>query len=539
MSLVDSVMQLHFLRPWALLFIFPFIFILASKSRSEGKKNTWIKSLPPHLASSLLLKHKRWTNQLPLKLLGIIGVLAVIIISGPSWYRQASPFGEDASPLVVVLDVSETMMEKDIAPNRLFIAKQKIRQLLEEHRVTGASGLIVYAGSAHVASPLTQDRSVYGPILDSISVSVMPREGKFAQYALSVLARMLKDQSQNGTVLLVTDALNLEAEEAYERYFQSSPHQLIVYGVGKASNDSAFPLNEDALKDTASSVNGRYVTMTLDDTDLQNINHFVERHQSLNADSTQPWVDAGYYLIWPVLLAYLMWFRKGWLVQWLWAGGIVILPLAMPQTAEASTWNMMDAWLTKDQQGRWLLEHDKPDQAGFAFDDNQWKAYSFYVAGEYKKAQHYYLLDDSLSGHLGLAASLAHQREYVAARHQYKEILQRYPDNLDAKNNLKVIEGIIAQIDQFTQSQSDNTERQKSRELQHQPKTSEGVTQEVEQDQLVEEKLLAEDLLADAQVHDRWMRRVQGELSDFMASKFAVQLQRGAATQLDGIKDAQ
>lgn len=530
MSIIDGLSQFHFLRPWALLLLVPFALLIISKLRNDSQKNNWIKRLPPHLAKALLLKHKRWSNQLPLKLLAVIGLLAVIISSGPSWYREMSPFAEDASPLVIVLDVSETMLEKDTPPSRLFMAKQKIRQLLEEHRTTGSSALIVFSGSAHVASPLTLDRSVFGPILDSISVEIMPREGKFAQYAISVLDDLLKDQPKSGTVLLVTDGLNIEAEKLYKRYFKVSPHQLIVYGVGKREGSSAFPLNEDVLHDVASSSDGRYLAMTIDDDDLHNINRNIERHQSLDADSSLPWVDAGYYLIWPVLFAYLMWFRKGWLVQWMW-GCMLILGSIAPQTVQASSWDMGDIWLTKDQQGRWLFEHDKPEQAALVFRDSHWKAYSFYIAGDYKTAQKYYLLDDSLSGHLGLAAAMAHQREYVAARGQYQEILQRFPDNPEALNNLKVIEKIIASIEQFTASQSNNTERQKSRELQQQPQTSDGVTQEVERDQLIEEKLFASELLSDPQVHDRWMRRVQGDLSNFMASKFAIQLQQGTATQ--------
>ncbi|GEA61140.1 vWA domain-containing protein [Vibrio comitans] len=530
MSVFDGLSQFHFLRPWALCLIVPFAVLVISKLYSDNQQSRWIKRLPPHLANALLLKKKRWTSQLPLKLLAVIGLLAVIIVSGPTWYRQASPFAEDASPLIVVLDVSETMLEKDVPPSRLFMAKQKIRQLLKEHRTTGSSALVIYSGSAHIASPLTQDRSVFAPILDSTSLEVMPRKGKFAQYTIPVFNQLLKDQPQSGTVLLVTDDLNLPAVESYRRYFQSSSHQLLVYGVGRTGEYGPFSLNEKVLKDVASSANGRYVSMEVDNSDLQKINRYIETHQSLTSDSAQPWVDVGYYLIWPVLLAYLMWFRRGWLVQWLW-GGLIILPIILPNTAEANSWNMMDVFLTKDQQGRWLFEHDEPLQAGNTFSDSHWKAYSFYIGGEYKKSQQYYLLDDTLPGHLGLAASLAHQREYVAARRQYEEILKRYPDNLDAKNNLDLMKRIIVQIDQFTESQTGNTERQNSRELEQQPKTSDGVEQQVDQEQLVEKKLMADELLSDPQVHERWMRRVQGDLANFMASKFATQLERGVATQ--------
>lgn len=54
----------------------------------------------------------------------------------------------------------------------------------------------------------------------------------------------------------------------------------------------------------------------MDDSDVRSLNSKVERHMQLNNESAMPWKDMGYYLLFPVSLLMLSWFRRGWLVKW-------------------------------------------------------------------------------------------------------------------------------------------------------------------------------------------------------------------------------
>ncbi|MGF1755264.1 transporter, partial [Vibrio makurazakiensis] len=103
----QMVENFHFIRPLWLLITLPFIGLLYLNWRAQTKKTKWLNHIPKHLFNALRVGQALWKNHLPIKLLSVIGITAIVILSGPSWYRQASPFGEDQSPLVVVLDVSE------------------------------------------------------------------------------------------------------------------------------------------------------------------------------------------------------------------------------------------------------------------------------------------------------------------------------------------------------------------------------------------------------------------------------------------------
>ncbi|ANN28689.1 hypothetical protein FORC17_3626 [Vibrio vulnificus] len=159
MTVTPFFSQFHFLRPeWLLAFV-PMLLLLWMRWREESVPS-WKAILPTHLRQVLTIGEHGWRKQLPLKLLVVNVTLAIIICAGPTWQRQASPFGEDKATLLVIMDNSDSMLQNDLPPSRLARSKQKIRDLLVA-RKGGSTGLVVFAGSAHVAMPVTQDSKVF------------------------------------------------------------------------------------------------------------------------------------------------------------------------------------------------------------------------------------------------------------------------------------------------------------------------------------------------------------------------------------------
>ncbi|MGF1800039.1 VWA domain-containing protein [Vibrio gigantis] len=520
----------HFMRPEWLLLIIPLVAVLIMNWRRSQKQHSWVTYFPKHLSDALRAGESSRVKHLPFILLSAICLVVIVIVSGPSWYRQSSPFAEDTTPLVIVLDVSESMLQKDVAPNRLFRAKQKIAELVDQQG-KGRTALVVYSGSAHLAMPLTQDVAVFKPLLAAIQPGVMPRDGKFAEYTLPVLNKLISE-TDNATVLLATDAINQLAYGEYQGYFEENGHQLLIYGIGNQDVRSSLPMEAEALSKLANSVGGDFVAFTQDDQDIQNLSGKITSFSELSADQAEPWFDASYPLVWVVLVPYLLWFRKGWLVQWCVVGALFYSATYSPNLY-AVEFSLVDIWLTKDQQGALYYRDQDYQKAAQVFENEYWKATAYYQAGEYEVAQQFYMRSDTLLSQLGAAASLANQKEFVAARSLYREILEQYPDNQEAQHNLKIVEDVIAYIDSFTKEQLKSNERQVSRENGDKPERSDGVKQQVEQDQVIQEALSAEQILNDPQANDKWMKRVQSDLSSFIAIKFALQHQQGLANQAE------
>lgn len=543
--------QFHFIRPLWLLAFGPMFFLLWLRWREETKPS-WKDVLPEHLRNALTIGETGWRKQLPLKLLVVIVTIAIIICSGPTWQREASPFGEDKASMLVVLDNSESMLEKDLPPSRLERSKQKIRDLLAA-RKGGNTGLVVYAGSAHVAMPVTQDSKVFEPFLAAITPEIMPVDGKAAEKALPLVEQQLSGEP-GSTLLLVSDGVNPTTIRAYEQFFNEHRYQLLILAAGNSQIVSNNPVDLDSLHTLANATGGRLIEVTVDDTDIKALNSAVERNMQLNGESSMPWKDMGYGLLFPIAFIMLLWFRKGWLVQWCVVGvvisGAFYAPDTIAKTVEltaekpvqvesVSAWDKTaqwwwDLWLTPDQQGQRLLNQKQYLEAAKHFDDPLRKGTAYYYAREFKLAHSAFLQVDSDLGLYNAASALARQREYLAARDLLKSLNER-PDlapNLkpDVEHNLAVVNGIVEEVNRTSESQAGTTDGpEESFELDDdQPRTGDGAEEETVAELMLKETLNANEILGSQELADKWLKRVEADPKYFLRAKFQIQLREPA-----------
>lgn len=543
--------QFHFIRPLWLLALVPMFFLVWLRWREESKPS-WKDILPEHLRNALTIGERGWRKQLPLKLLMLIVFIAIVICAGPTWQRESSPFGEDKASLLVVLDNSESMLQKDLPPSRLERSKQKIRDLLVA-RKGGKTGLVVFAGSAHVAMPITQDSKVFDPFLAAITPEIMPVQGKLAEKALPLIDQQLQGQP-GSTVLLVSDGVNPATIEQYQAYFSGKPYQLLILAAGNADIVSNNPMDLDSLQKLASQTNGRLVEVTVDNSDIEQLNRYVERNMQLNGESSMPWKDMGYQLLFPIALIMMLWFRKGWLVQWcviVMMSGTLLMPTSamaenisvkaeQPQVVQKVTafdkvaqW-WWDLWLTPDQQGQRLFNKQAYLEAAKHFVDPLRKGTAYYYASEFELAHSAFLeMQNDPSeevrdyGLYNAASALARQREYLAARDLLKSLANKptLSERLrpDVEHNLKVIGGIVEDINRMSESQA-GTEQEASTELGDNPQTAEGADEKTSAELMIKETLSADDILGNQELADKWLKRVEADPKYFLNAKFQIQL---------------
>jgi len=184
----------HFLRPmWALAFL-AFILILRLFSQRKDTLVIWRKVMSSQILEQLTVKgnSNNWLS--PQKLSLLISIPLCIVLMGPTWQQQPSPFSENDAVLVIALDVSESMLQSDIQPSRLLRAKQKILQLLETRGDT-KTALVAFAGSAHIVMPVTDDREMIRHFLDVLAPNLMPVQGKLPQTTLPLVEKLLASSS--------------------------------------------------------------------------------------------------------------------------------------------------------------------------------------------------------------------------------------------------------------------------------------------------------------------------------------------------------
>ena len=535
----------HFLRPtWALLLI-PWLAMVVIRSQQRDKQDMFGGIIAPHLLQHLRLQRfdTRWLNPKNFSLLFM--VLVLLVIMGPTWRQQLSPLNQDQAALVILLDVSSTMQQKDVQPSRLQRAKQKISDLLAL-RPDKKSALIVYSGTAHSVLSLTADQDILNQYLAAITPAIMPRSGKFPEYSLPLADEILRGRNAPATIVMFSDGLGAKSGQAFESYFLTHPHQLLVVGVGSEDEEPGIaPLERESLKALATDANGVYLSLTIDDADVRQINQRIESHYKVTQDSALPWFDSGYLLVFPAMGLFLMWFRRGWTLTWMW----LILPVVLsnipaPALAQQETTpitheqsaamrEFADLWLTRDQQGRLLLHLGRYTQAAARFNDLMWKGIAYYYSEDFMLAAEYFSRQDSDDALFNEANARAQGRDYVRAVSRYDRLLARTPDYSGATANRSQVSAIIDEIDRLSASQQQEAGAStQDKQLSGDDAIPAQGADEISWQQTEVIQLTAEDILQDAATRDMWLRGVQQDPSRFLAIKFGMQL-RNAETKTD------
>ena len=526
----------HFLRPmWAWVFV-PF-FALWLVMRKRGTSGDMFDGIiAPHLLEHLRVKRfkSQWFN--PQMFTGLLLILFFLILMGPSWRQQESPLSQDEAALVILLDVSASMSQRDVQPSRLKRAKQKIGDLLEL-RPDKRAALIVYSGSAHTVLSLTADQSILNQYLAAIEPGIMPRPGKFPEYALAEVDKVLSQSQAPATLVLFGDGLGTESQEAFRSYFDTSPNLLMVVGVGTQKGDAnLIPLEQQALEDLASGAGGSYLEMTINDGDVKRISRRIDNHFVVNQDSALPWLDSGYPLVFPAMALFLLWFRRGWTLSWIW----LMMPLILFQPSNAShaqevkepqetqtpkSYWFTKLWLTPDQQGRILLQRGKYQEAAQRFQDPTWKAVAHYYEEEFMLAAEYFSRTDSDDALFNEANARAQGRDYVRAVKRYNRLLARSPDYPGAQSNRNQVQELIDETNRLSESQQEEagvSGEEKEMGGDEAIPADGAERSNFEKSETVQ--LSAEEILQDPATSEMWLRGVQQNPADFLAVKFDMQL---------------
>lgn len=309
-----ALSNFHFMRPQWLLALVPFVLVYRSMSQRDDLLVKWKSVMSPPMVEHLTLNPHGQRVITPKKVFLLFSVIATLVMAGPTWKQQDSPLFEDNSELIVALDVS--IKGSDLAPSRLVRAKQKISQLLEL-RGDAKSGLIIFGGSAHVAMPVTKDKALASYFLDALQPSLLPDTNYQSAAVLKPIEQLLAQSKAPSTVLIVTDKTDQQAIDAFSSAFEQQQHQVVVWAIGDIETKAGIVERElDELRQLAQAGNGSLVTFSFDDSDVNSVNRMIDNNLFAVKDNDQPWYDSGYWLLFMLLPVQLMWFRRGWTLQW-------------------------------------------------------------------------------------------------------------------------------------------------------------------------------------------------------------------------------
>ncbi|MDC0662125.1 VWA domain-containing protein [Marinobacter sp. SS21] len=463
--------DLHFLRPgWLLLLLVIPLLPLLWRYRITSDSG-WHRIIPAHLLAPLLSRagNGQARERKPWLLPALLLIVLALALAGPAWREAPTPLQQQNDSLVIVLDLSLSMLATDVQPDRLTQAKRKIRDILAVRRAS-LTALVVYAAEGHVVTPLTDDQRTIEGMLEALDPLVMPAAGNRADLGIAQAVSLLQHGAPGaGRMVLITDDVAPRYRDNILRQLADVPYPLHTLVVGTESG-GPIPLarrgfirdqgdivvtraNPDALRQLASAAGGLSQPLSLDGRDIQALQlSSVDRddwQQSERELTVERWQDDGYWLLWAVLPLLLLGWRRGAVLMLV---ATVTLP-TLPRTALAIDWESL--WARPDQRGEALIAED-PGQAATRFSDPEWRGSALYRAEDYQGAADAFAHSDSTTAAYNRANALARAGDLQAALAGYDAVLEQAPDHEDARANRELVQQLLDQQNQ----QADSGENQ-------------------------------------------------------------------------------
>ncbi|HAH56477.1 MAG TPA: aerotolerance regulator BatA [Flavobacterium sp.] len=229
------------------------------------------------------------SNSLIAKLKPILNLLRILALSSLI-IAMARPRTVDVSnqtkttrgiDIVMAIDVSGSMLAKDLRPNRMEALKDVAAYFVEE-RPNDRIGLVVYASESYTKTPVTSDKAVVLEAIKSIKYDQVLKDGTGIGMGLATAVNRLKDsKAKSKVIILLTDGVNnagfIEPETAADIAKQ---YGIKVYTIGIGTNGMAespyalsptgqilfqmmkVEIDEQLLKNIARKTEGKYFRAT-------------------------------------------------------------------------------------------------------------------------------------------------------------------------------------------------------------------------------------------------------------------------------------
>lgn len=258
----------------------------------------------PSLLKALMPDRSPKRQHLKFGFLLVAIAMLIVVVAGPQFGSKLETVKRQGIEIMVCLDVSNSMLAEDVAPNRLEKAKQMLGKLTDGF-TDDKVGLIVFAGDAFTQLPITSDYISAKMFLSSINPSMVSTQGTAIGAAINLAVRSFTpSETSDKAIILITDGENHEddAAGAAKAAAEKGIHVNIVgmgdpkgapipipgsnnYMKDKEGNVVITKLSEQMCQEIAASGDGMYVRADNSNAALKALQKEIDKMNKSELDS--------------------------------------------------------------------------------------------------------------------------------------------------------------------------------------------------------------------------------------------------------------
>lgn len=153
--------------------------------------------------------------------------------------QKFSPSNIEVNDIILCIDVSRSMLAEDIKPNRLEVAKERIREFARL-RPTDRIAIVIFSEKVFTLLPLTTDPSLVDQVLSEISIGYLGSGTNIGDGLALSVARAVNSETKNKVIVLLTDGVaNVGTLTPLQAAEEAKKYGIKVYTIGLGTDDDA------------------------------------------------------------------------------------------------------------------------------------------------------------------------------------------------------------------------------------------------------------------------------------------------------------
>lgn len=207
-----------------------------------------------HMLKALMPQRSTLRQHVKFSLLMLLLALVVLVLARPQYGLKQGQETSSGIEAVVMMDVSNSMLARDVTPSRLDRAKLLVSNLIDRMN-NDKVALGVFAGEAYPQLPITSDYAAAKLFLDALSPQMVTLQGTNIGAAISLAEKSFTDNKEVGkAIILITDGENHE-EGSVEAAKEAAKHGINIYVIGVGTTQGAeIPTSSGPLTDNQGNV---------------------------------------------------------------------------------------------------------------------------------------------------------------------------------------------------------------------------------------------------------------------------------------------